>query len=207
MLLQFIGEMSANPWLGAVLLLVGSSVGAFFGAYLKKRGEDRAVQEGFAAIREQLRVTTRDTEEIKQQLSGRAWRSQQQWSARERYYGDLLQHLHRFRTALSDQTDYFMEPGSEHTPDSQLGEGFDRLSSEAGAAYSNLRKLVGPASPFISKAAVSSLEELFSAHWNLANFEAACTADYVGTAHGLASEAYENVLHEAKAHLGIDSDA
>src|SRR5687767_1914278 len=95
-LLELLRQISTNIWLVAVLALVGAGVGAFGGAYLRKRGADHATQENFTAIREQLKTTTRDTEEIKQQLSGRGWRSQQQWSAREQYYSKLLTHLHHF---------------------------------------------------------------------------------------------------------------
>ncbi|MEY4720018.1 hypothetical protein [Methylomonas methanica] len=202
-LIALLSQLSSNVFLGAVLSVVLAGLGAFLGAYLRKQGEDRAMLENFAAIREQLKTTTQDTEEIKQQLYGQAWRSQQQWSAREQYYSKLLTELHNFKTALGDLSDYFIEPGSEHVPDHAHGERFNKLNTEASMAYIELRKLVGPAAVFLSPLAVKSLSELFIQHWDLANFGAICTADYVESANTLAQAAYEQVLSEAKSHLGI----
>ena len=204
---EFLRQMSANVLLGAVLAVVAAGIGAFGGAYLRKRGEDRAMHENFTAIREQLKTTTRDTEEIKQQLSGHAWRSQQQWSAREQYYSKLLTHLHHFRMALDDLSDYYLEPGTEHMPDDQRGENFHKLRADASSSYTEVQKLLGPAAIFLSPQAVESLAKLFNEHWGLANFGAVCTADYVSGANSLATSAYDRVLHEAKAHLGTESDA
>jgi hypothetical protein len=193
-------------WLTAVLALIGAAGGAYFGSYLRRRGEDRAVREGFAEIREQLKVTTRDTEEIKQHLSGRAWRSQQEWSARERYYSQLLTHLHRFILALDELFDHYIEPGSEHTPDAEHGDRFHTLRTDASLAYSEVEKLLGPSALYLAPSAVRALENLFKRHWNLATFEAVCTADYVAGAQVLAKQAYDQVLSEAQNHLGIGGD-
>ena len=51
-LLELLRQMSTNVWLVAVLAVVGAAVGAFGGTYLRKRGEDHAMRENFAAIRE-----------------------------------------------------------------------------------------------------------------------------------------------------------
>ena len=163
--------------------------------------------ENFTAIREQLKTTTRDTEEIRQQLSGHAWRSQQQWSAREQYYSKLLTHLHHFRMALDDLSDYYLEPGTEHMPDDHCGENFHKLRADASSSYTEVQKLMGPAAIFLTPQAVESLAKLFNEHRGLANFGAVCTADYVCGANSLATSAYDRVLQEAKAHLGTESDA
>lgn len=204
-LLELLGQMSKNAILGAILAVVAAAAGAFGGAYLRRRGENRAMREHFAAIREQLRITTRDTEEIKQQLSGHAWRSQQQWTAREQYYSKLLTHLHHFKIALDDLSDYYLEPGTEHMPDSERGEHFHKLLADAASSYAEIQKLLGPAAIFLSSQAVESLDHLFAEHWGLANFGAICTADYVNGANKLATTAYERVLHEAKSQLGISA--
>lgn len=206
-IVELLLQISTNVLLGALLAVVAAGLAAFGGAYLRKRGEDRAMQENFSAIREQLKTTTRDTEEIKQRLSGLAWRSQQQWSAREQYYSQLLTHLHHFKLALEELSDYYIEPGTEHMPDDQRGEHFHKLRADASSSYMETQKLLGPAAIFLSHPAVESLNKLFSEHWGLANFGAVCTADYVGGANKLAVAAYDQVLHEAKTQLGIESDA
>ena len=202
-LAEVLRQMSTHVVLGSVLAVIAAGVGAFGGAYLRKRGEDRAMRENFDAIREQLKATTRDTEEIKQQLSGHAWRSQQQWCAREQYYSKLLSHLHGFRMTLDDLSDYYLEPGTEHMPDNQRGERFHKLLAQASSAYRDVQKLLGPAAIFLSPQSVQSLEKMFAEHWGLANFDAVCTADYVNGANKLATATYNRVLHEARAHLGI----
>lgn len=200
-------SMNLNALFGIVFAGVTAGLGAFVGAYLRKSGENRAANENFAAIREQLKTTTRDTESIKQQLTGNAWRIQQQWSAREQYYSKLLTHLHYFRLVLDDLSDYYMEPGGEHTPDSEMGERFQRLQSDASTSFTEVERLLGPAALFLSSEAVASLRKLIAEHWGLANFDAICTADYVSGATKLASAAYDQVLKEARVHLGIEGDA
>jgi hypothetical protein len=198
--------MNLNTLFGIIFAGITAWLGAFVGAYLRKSGEDRAANENFAAIREQLKTTTRDTESIKQQLTGYAWRIQQQWSAREQYYSKLLTHLHHFWLALDDLSNYYMEPGREDTPDSEMGERFQRLISDASTSFTEVEKLLGPAALFLSSEAVASLRKLISEHFELENFGAMCTADYVSGAAKLASAAYDQVLKEARIHLGIEGE-
>ncbi|MCV2365894.1 hypothetical protein LNV23_20795 [Paucibacter sp. DJ1R-11] len=73
----------------------------------------KAAERGFAALREQLKRTTQDTEAIRSALSGAQWLTQQQWSIRERRYSDLLLELARFQSSLEDRMTFFHEPGSE----------------------------------------------------------------------------------------------
>lgn len=183
---------------------IAAAIGAFAGAYLRKSGENLAAKENFAAIREQLKTTTRDTEAIKLQLTGRAWRSQQQWAAREQYYSRILPHLQHFRLALDSLSEYCMRPGSEQSPDSEIGGRFNRLFSDALASFAEVRKLVGPAALFLLSPAVAALEKLSVEHWHLANFDAVCTADYVARATKLSAEAYNQVLKEARLQLGLE---
>lgn len=209
LILALQNQQTANAWTYVLLAIAsagGAAVAVFGAAYFRKRGEDQAVRENFDAIRGQLRTTTRDTEEIKQFLSGHAWRSQQQWSAREKFYSELLTHLHHFKIALDDLSDYYIEPGSEHMPDDQRGGHFHILLADASAAFTKVQKLLGPAAIFLSSTAVASLRYLINEHYGLANFGALCTADYVKGAHKLVNVAYDRVLDEAKSELGIESE-
>jgi type II secretory pathway pseudopilin PulG len=198
---------SSYPWWAFVLGLIGSGIGAYLASYLKKRGEDSAAQENFAAIRAQLQTTTRDTEQIRQYLSGEAWRQQQQWSTRERYYSSLLTQLQTFRLALSELGDYYREPGSEHTPDSQQGEYFPKLLTVAHESHKEIQKLLGPAALYLSAETVQVLADLAAKYWNVANFSS-CTTDYASESHALVENVYGRVLFEAKKHLHLaPSDA
>lgn len=190
---------TAYPWWALVLGAAGAGIGTYIASYLGKKGEYKATREDFESIRQQLKTTT-DTEEIKDMLTGKAWRSQQQWSAREQYYSDLLTHLHTFKLALTGLSDYYMEPGSEHAPDSQQGEHFQSLLKSSHESYKALRKQIGPAALFLSAGALKALDEMASKHWELANFSV-CTADYVSAALRLSETAYSKVLTEAKDQL------
>jgi hypothetical protein len=194
------------PWWAIVLAIAGSAAGGYFGSYLKKRGENHATRDDFADIREQLRITTRDTETIRQYLTSETWRSQQQWSARERFYSNLLTQLQNSLLALSELKDYYMEPGSEHTPDSQQGEYFPKLLTIAHESHREVQKLLGPAALYLSSSTVHALKDLSSKYWNVANFSS-CTAEYADESHALVETAYGLVLAEAKKHLHLVGDA
>ncbi|QIB50363.1 hypothetical protein [Pseudomonas sp. OIL-1] len=53
----------------AVISVVSAGLGAYFGSYLKKKGQDKAMSEGFRELKERLRVTTKLTEGIKSDVA------------------------------------------------------------------------------------------------------------------------------------------
>ncbi|MFM4917368.1 hypothetical protein ACEUCL_06310 [Aeromonas dhakensis] len=55
--------------LAGVISIVAAAVGAFCGAYLKKKGENRAIDEGFTSLQDKLRTTTRISETIKDKIT------------------------------------------------------------------------------------------------------------------------------------------
>lgn len=191
-------------WWILVVAAVVAAAGSYFGAYLGKKAEAKAAREDFSSLLEQVRETTKETEEIKQLLSGKAWRGQKQWEAQEKYYGALLNHLHAFRLALEELSEYFVTPGSKHIHDSQWGENFRKLQSDAWLEYRETKMLVGSAVLFLSPGTVESIDTLAREHWDLANFGSICTADYVDSAHKLVCAAYDSVVREAVQHLGLN---
>lgn len=200
---EIIARLTNNFWLAAILYLIASVIGIFVGAYLLKRAGHLATKEDFSDLRAQLQITTKDAEEIKQQLSRHTWVDQQQWSARELYYGKLLTHLHNFSIALDGLSGYYMEPGSEYTRDSDQGAHFHRLKDNAGEAFNEIQKLVGPAALYLSQTTVKSLSDMLSKHWEIVEFEVSCTAQYVELAQPLVTSTYDLVLSDAKHHLSI----
>jgi hypothetical protein len=193
------------PWWALVIIVVASGSGAYLGTYLAKKAEARALREDFASIRSQLKATTADSEEIKQALSGRSWLSQQQWSARETLYRDLLGQLYIFRNLLLELSEFYLHPGSEQTPDDKMGPAFENVRARAKSASIEVFRSLGVAAMYLSPEALASLDKLRVEHWHLESFDAVSTSDYVHEAIKLASEAYENVLAEAKQHLGLPS--
>lgn len=194
-----------GQWITLFIFTLFASGGAFFGAYLKKQGENIAIKENFDAIREQLKVTTRDTEEIKHHLSGTAWLTQQQWSAREMYYSKILTHLNNYCLAIDGLAEYYIEPHSEYKSDSQQGEHFHQLIAESKNAFDEVLKLQGPSALYLSQNAIKCLNELAAKHYSLINYEVSSTAEYVSYAQSLGTSTYELILSEAKKDLNITS--
>lgn len=190
----------AFPWWSYALAFALSMFGAYLGAYVRRKAENRAAQENFEVLRTQLRKTTKDTEEIKSKLFGRAWLGQQQWSIREQRYSELLLHLTKLRLSLQDRDDYFMVPGSEYDESRTEGEHYKQLARRGHASYQAIREHIGPASIFLSKRATEALEELVREHWSIAEFSV-CTADYITSALRLVDAAYDAVLMEARSEL------
>ncbi|MBW6474144.1 MAG: hypothetical protein K0B14_13545 [Anaerolineaceae bacterium] len=54
--------------LAGLLSLASAGLGAFIGSYLKKKGENRAIDEGFSNLKVQLRETTEISESIKERF-------------------------------------------------------------------------------------------------------------------------------------------
>ncbi len=196
-------KLTNDFWLTTIFSFVSSAIGIYVGGYLLKKAGHLATKEDFSDFRQQLQITTKDAEEIKQQLSRHTWINQQQWSARELCYGELLTKLHNLRVALQGLSNYYIEPGSEYAPDHQQGEHFQRLKEDAGKAVYEIRKLLGPAALYLSRTTVEKLSEMLSKHWELIEFEASCTAEYAEQAQVLADSSYDLVLVEAKQHLAI----
>ncbi len=191
---------SAFPWWSYAVAFVASVAGAYLGAYVVKSAQDRATQDNFDRLREQLRRTTEDTEAIKTALARRTWVTQQQWSVRERQYGEILSHLTKLRISLDDRAEYFQEPGSEHSEVEFKNPRFQDLAKKGYASQQAIRELLGQAAIFLSSKSIERLEHLAREHRNLAEYSM-CTADYVAEAGALVSEAYEAVLLEAKTEL------
>jgi hypothetical protein len=203
-LANLINQQSAgfHP-LYVLLSVVVAGLAAFLGAYLKVKGEDRARNEQFQSLVEQLKITTRETEEIKQLINGKAWRHQQQWTAREKYYSELLNILYRIEITLDDLAEYFSDRGTEHLRDEEHGPRFTELMRKSGEFMSDLRDLIGSSELYLSPPTVNILKKMQSDHWTLVNFDAACSADYIFGAQKLVKMTRTESLKEAKLALGL----
>ncbi len=77
-------------------------VGAFLGAYFKRRAEDIATNANFQNVLEQLKRQTAETENIKAAISDDVWDRQKQWELkRDAVYG-AWRALRELETALID---------------------------------------------------------------------------------------------------------
>lgn len=93
-------QMGIPGYTWAVLLVVGSAVGGFFGAYLKRRAENLATKDDFDEIKRQLEETTRVAEEVKRSINDRGWIAQQRWARKEEHYIALVRVLTEYEHSV-----------------------------------------------------------------------------------------------------------
>lgn len=55
----------SSSWIMLILAIVSAGVGGFFGAYLKRKGEDVAIKENFSNVLNQLKAQKELTESIR----------------------------------------------------------------------------------------------------------------------------------------------
>jgi hypothetical protein len=77
------------------LAAIASGFGGYFGAYLRKKGENRAVHEDLARL-------TATTEEIRASIADRSWERQRNWELRKESVFSLMQSLQECQEALMD---------------------------------------------------------------------------------------------------------
>jgi len=77
--------------------LLGGIVGAFFGAYSRKRGENLATKADFDSLLQQLRRQTEETERIKSEIARAGWIHQRRWDLKRELYWQLLQILEEIK--------------------------------------------------------------------------------------------------------------
>jgi len=188
------------PWWSYMFAFLLPIFGAYLGAYVKKKAEDRASQENFERLLDQLRKTTEETEAIKIALSKKNWLTQQQWVLREKHYTGLLSHLTKLKLSLEDRKLYYVEPGSEHNETISQDENFLALSKTGQESYQAIRELIGPASLFLSQDAIKSLEYLVRNDLDNSLYSA-CMEEYVSEALKLVERAQSIILKEARDEL------
>ena len=61
------------------LSLAGGCLGAYLGAYLKKKNENLATHEDIDKLVDQMRAVTAATKEVESKIEGKAWDRQRLW--------------------------------------------------------------------------------------------------------------------------------
>jgi hypothetical protein len=77
----------------------GAFVGSYLGAYMKKKGEDRAMKEGFSEVLQQARETTTATKSIEAKISDDVWDRQKRWEMKREVLFETMKRV----AALYDQ--------------------------------------------------------------------------------------------------------
>ena len=91
--------------------LIAAGCGAYFGAYLKKKGENLATHEDLAALVEQMKAVTNATKEIEAKISTDMWHRQNRWEMRKDAILEALRDFCDSRPAgLENVVDIFKSP-------------------------------------------------------------------------------------------------
>jgi hypothetical protein len=151
-----------------VVSLLGGTVGAFFGAYSRKRGENLATKADFESLLQQLRRQTEETERIKSEIARAGWIHQRRWDLKRELYWQLLQILEEIKQKgrwLAQSLERFWEPNPEAQA---LIEAFAKHMYERGT----LEKLLaykGVAGMILTEHAGAALDRLSYEYNEMAN--------------------------------------
>lgn len=148
-------EMGLAGWAWALLVVVGAAIGAFGGAYLKKRAENLATKTDFEEIKRQLKETTEAAEEVKRSINDRGWIAQQRWGRREAHYIELITAFIKFEQVCAEVSGHL-----------ELAENGAKFKSEVWEKYVEAAKAVhaaaGLAGLFIPDGAPKEVSAFFS---------------------------------------------
>jgi len=122
-----------------LVALVSAALGAYFGSYFKKRGEEQALKDSFDDVVDRLEKTTRLTEEIKSSIGIGTLEHQIKFSKLHEKRIEIIEGLyHRLVDMESKGKDFVYRSGPTH----ELGPQFDAASKaiDEFISYSKLNK-------------------------------------------------------------------
>lgn len=93
--------MEIYIWVGAISL-VGSGLGAYFGASLKKKGENFATHEDIDKLVATVSAVTQATKDIEAKISNHVWDRQRRWEMKRDALFALAQKLKAMEYALGN---------------------------------------------------------------------------------------------------------
>lgn len=188
--------LGVGAGLAVAAVVAAVLVRSFLSSYLEAKGKSLATKEDVQLVLDQLQKA----ETLKADIAQMSWLRQQKWTNREKHYLSLLASLTKFTMSILDRLDYFLQPGSEHDPKIGNSERFKELQIAGYEAIRLIREQVGPASIFLSEAAIDTLSTLIDHHWSVAEFSN-CKKSYLSDALGLSQSAYATILDEARKEL------
>lgn len=148
--------------LNLVITAAVAGVAAYFGSYLRKKGENTALHEDIDKLVDQVSAITAATETIKAQIGSGLWTRQMVWQQKRDAYAKVLTISHAVRESLIDLSQAFRVPESNATEEQRqnFGKAQNRYFLELAPALS---REIDIAEIFLGHAAVKVLEEF--SHW------------------------------------------
>ncbi|CAI0846777.1 Uncharacterised protein [Serratia quinivorans] len=159
---EVLPEIQASQGITFLIAGVIGLLGAFGGAYFKKRGENKANDAHFNKLSDQLRENTKDTEWIKTSLSGSHWVSQQHWVSKERYYTSLVTNIANWSNAIVAQMNYYEGSNPETECERDDDDYMIQQRDKASFASNSISELRGPVLVFLSGETNEALNKLSS---------------------------------------------
>ncbi len=89
-------------------VVVASLIGAFLGAYFRRKGENLATHEDLDKLVTQMAAVTETTENIKAAISDDVWDRQEQWKLRRDAIIEVMRDISSVRRALVDVSGTFV---------------------------------------------------------------------------------------------------
>ncbi|HHC6644175.1 TPA: hypothetical protein ACN33E_002864 [Vibrio parahaemolyticus] len=126
-----------------IVSLISAGVGTYITSYLKKKGQDKAIDEGFKVVKSQLQQTTSITEEIKQSLQRESYEYQFKFEKYHEKRVEVIEKLYELLCNLEDHaTSYIV------TADFEKGQNEAYLKAKSATedfiSYAKLRKFWVP---------------------------------------------------------------
>jgi hypothetical protein len=101
------------------LSFIVAGVGAYLGAYLKKKGENLATREDIKELKEQVAMVTRTTEEIKTEISDAAWNRQRLAEMKREVLFEAIKRLAENHDALKNLAATVLHESMQHVVEEQ----------------------------------------------------------------------------------------
>ena len=87
-----------------VFVVVCAGFGAYFGSYLKRKGENLATQEDIDKVLEQVSAVTKTTKEIEAKISDDLWNRQKHWEMKREVLFEAIKQIALVRDRLGSLT-------------------------------------------------------------------------------------------------------
>ena len=189
------GELGLS-WVAYATVGVVALVGAYLGAYLKRRGENYATKQD-------LKDITSIAEEIRAKVSNKSWQNQKFWEEKKAIYVDLIKGLNKIADGLwehvlngFDQRTYErVENPSRQVATKALLESMDRYLQYTGVAFVFLNEQAHSAMRHFS-------DESKRLHDQLVNDNDAYT--YYSKLKDVVDETYDQMIKAAKTDLSAE---
>ena len=132
-------------WLHLILYFVAAGLGAYLGAYLKKKGENLATHEDINRLVDQVSVVTRTTKEIEAKISNDVWDRQKRWELKRDILFNAMKRIVDIDNALLG-LDSFLSTSSNDDEDpnawTEIRHSKVKQWSAAAEAFDETRTLV-----------------------------------------------------------------